>query len=227
LLRIPRAKTKHEMYGTAVHAALRDLFVQAKERTVPKEFLLNAFRRYLGNEALAQNDFDESLARGRAALSGYYDRYHGDWQTNVITEFSIPGVLLAPDIRLTGRIDKLEFVGSGTEVNVVDYKTGKPKARRGLEEGNEKRQLVFYRVLLDHHEEGKYRMTSADIDFIQPDAKGRYHREHFVISPEEARELAALIMRVGGEILSLSFWDARCGRSECEFCALRDMMQHA
>ncbi|MDO8469492.1 MAG: ATP-dependent DNA helicase [bacterium] len=240
LLRIPSSKTRHQMYGTAVHAALRDLFASAKDRALSRDALLAAFERHLTAEPLDPNEYPAMLARGTAALQGYFDRYHESWRTNVLAEFSVPGVLIAPDVhlgstesgrvRLTGKIDKLEFLGSGPEVNVVDYKTSKPKSRGELEgatksaTGNEKRQLAFYRILLDLHDTGRYRMVSGDIDFIEPDAKGNYHRESFTIDEREVGELQQLILQTADEICSLAFWDRRCGEPGCEWCAFRELM---
>lgn len=232
LIRIPEAKTKHAMYGTAVHNALKDFFENLKERDLTKQFLLEKFFFYLNREAISRADFGESRTKGERALSGYYDAYYALWPRQTIVEKSINGVLLTPEIRLTGKIDKLEFVGSGIEVNVVDYKTSKPKTRGEIEgstknsEGNIKRQLVFYYILLNRFEDGKkYKMISADVDFIEPDEKGRYHKERFEVAQSEVVELEELIRKTGEEILNLQFWSRTCGDTKCEFCKLRTAMK--
>jgi DNA helicase-2/ATP-dependent DNA helicase PcrA len=67
-------------------------------------------------------------------------------------------------------LDKLEFI-DGDIVNVVDYKTGKPKTRNELmgetknANGDYYRQLVFYKLLLKYWNDGKYNMQSGIIDF--------------------------------------------------------------
>lgn len=231
LLRIPKAPSKHQMYGIAIHGALKDLFDAMREREVGKQFLLDKFTYYLNRQPLVTTEYDESLAKGLHALSGYYDTYHTAWRMNTLTEFAVNGIMLTPEIRLTGKIDKIEFIGAGNEVNVVDYKTGKPKSRNEIEgntqnsEGNIKRQLVFYKLLLDRYEEGKYRMVSGDIDFIEPNEKGVYRREMFEVISEEVNVLEAEIKRVGQEIIDGIFWEKRCNEQKCEYCALRDMMQ--
>ena len=88
---------------------------------------------------------------------------------------------------LKGKLDKLEIDEDGN-VNVVDYKTSKPKSRNEIEgktknsKGDYKRQLVFYKLLLDKYEKGKYKMTSGEIDFTEPDDSGNYHKEKLPIS---------------------------------------------
>ncbi|MCX6712516.1 MAG: PD-(D/E)XK nuclease family protein [Candidatus Vogelbacteria bacterium] len=149
----------------------------------------------------------------------------------------MPGVILSSDIRLTGKIDKLEFLGDKGEVNVVDYKTGKPKTRGYVEgstknsEGDIKRQIIFYKLLLDNYPstgsgqaQPKYKMVSATIDFVEPDDKGKYKQEQFTAMKEEEQELIDLIKKVSAEILNLDFWDKTCDDKDCEFCALRQMM---
>lgn len=231
LLRIPKAPSKHQMYGIAIHGALKDFFDAMREREVDKQFLVNAFTRYLNRQPLSKDDYDESVKKGIASLGGYYDTYHGAWRTNTLTEFSVNGVMVTPEIRLTGKIDKIEFIGTANKVNVVDYKTGKPKSRNVIEgntrdsEGNIKRQLVFYKLLLDKYEEGKkYNMISGDIDFVEPNEKGVYKKEMFEVVPEEVSALEAEVVRVGTEILEGAFWERRCADPKCEYCALRDLM---
>lgn len=232
LLRIPRAPVKHQMYGTAIHAALKDFFDALKERTLEKEFLLAKFSRYLQEQPLREKDMEECSERGLAALGGYYDCYAGKWHTNTRAEFNIAGVLLTPEIRLTGKIDKIEILDNGHEVNVVDYKTGKPKTRGEVEgttqssSGDMKRQLTFYKLLLSKYEEGrKFRMVSGDIDFVEPDDKGRYKKENVVISDAEVAALEGQIRDISSKILNVEFWNETCGEKDCEFCALRAMMK--
>ena len=183
----------------------------------------------LGRQPIAETEYKELLEKGSHSLSGWYDAYNGLWERNTESEFRINGVILSPEIRLTGVLDKVEFIG-GNAVNVVDYKTGKPKTRNELlgktknANGDYHRQLVFYRLLLNNYGDGKYDMKSGTIDFIEPGDNGKYHKEVFEINDKDVEELKLVIYRVADEILSLSFWDKRCDDKECEFCHLRDMI---
>ncbi|MFH1451290.1 MAG: ATP-dependent DNA helicase [bacterium] len=230
LIRIPKAKTKHQMYGTAVHETLKDFFDAFKEMEPDKNFLLDKFTYYLNRQELATRDFKQTLAKGKASLSGYYDIYKGTWKPSVVNEFVVKGIMLTPEIRLTGKIDKIELLNQGGGVNVVDYKTGRPKSRREIEgitknsRGDIKRQLVFYRLLLDNYPKLKYKMLFAEIDFVEPDAKGRYKKESFEISRAEVNDLEKLIKKTVKEITSVSFWNKRCENKDCEFCRLRKMI---
>ncbi|MDD5099202.1 MAG: ATP-dependent DNA helicase [Candidatus Colwellbacteria bacterium] len=229
LFRIPEAQNKYQSYGTAVHGSLKDFFEALKERDPGKDFLIEKFEYLIKKEPLKERDLKDLTEKGKKALSGYFDFYSDHWMTNTISEFSVRGVELAPGVFIKGRIDKIEL-GSTLEANVVDYKTGKPKTRGQIEgstkdsSGDIKRQLVFYKLLLDNYSNRKYKMATGSVDFVEPDEKGRYHREVFDISDNDANGLKDLIIAVTQEIKDLSFWDKRCDDKECPYCAIRNMM---
>ncbi|MFA6364871.1 MAG: ATP-dependent DNA helicase [Candidatus Paceibacterota bacterium] len=231
LLRIPAAKQPHQLYGTAIHAALQDLFNAAKNNKHSRTFLLERFSYHFDAQPFQAREQIEWKERGVRALGGYYDTYHASWRTNILNEVPVRGILLTPEIKLTGKIDKLEIINERNEVQVTDYKTGKPRTRGEIEgstqnsNGDIKRQLVFYNVLLNRYENHRFTMVSADVDFVEPDEKGRYKRESFVISPKEVEELEGLIKKTAEDICTLSFWDTRCDDATCQFCALRGMME--
>lgn len=226
LLRIPEALTKHQRYGIAVHSALRDFFRRRALEPAPVSVLLESFAYYLQRQPWSRLEHEEVRRRGRQSLRGWHRRYAAGWPVNVLTEFKIKGVLLTSEIRLTGVLDKVEFLSAGSDVNVVDYKTRRPMSRREIEgktkgaSGNYWRQLVFYKLLLDRYEAGRYRMASGEIDFLEPDARGRYRKEVFAIGDEPVRDLEKLIKSTAREILSLGFWSKRCPDKDCAYCSL-------
>ena len=133
--------------------------------------------------------------------------------------------MLAADLKILGKIDKLEMLDA-KNVIVADYKTGKPKTRNFIEgktkengSGDYKRQLVFYQLLLAKGSD--YKMSSAEIDFIEPDEKGRQHKEPYTISPEEVSELEKIILATAKEIKELAFWNRTCADPKCRYCELK------
>ena len=229
LVRLPEHKDKHALYGTAVHSALKDFYSKLKERDLSEDFLLKSFEFYARKEPFTDIDLKDVLGKGEKALSGYYKSYFQTAERNVLTEFKIKGVLLGEDIRLTGILDKMEFTGNSNKVNVVDYKTRQPLSRNNIigetkdSEGNYFRQLVFYKLLLSLYEDGKYEMISGEIDFIEPDEKGKYKKEKFDINNKEVVTLKDIIKKTAKEILELSFWDKTCDDKKCGYCALRNL----
>ncbi|HEY4497095.1 MAG TPA: ATP-dependent DNA helicase [Candidatus Paceibacterota bacterium] len=238
LIRVPRAPNKNQMYGIAIHAALNDLFsggaepVRQAQGKPTKTRLLKNFEEYLNKQPLSEVDFEEMFQKGKSALSGYFDKYHKDWNAVLKTEFNVRGVELTPEIRLTGKIDRIDVLDDRGNVKVIDYKTSQPKSRAEIEgktkaigAGDAKRQLIFYKLLLDNMDNSKLKMVSGEIDFVEPDAKGRYKKEEFVINDEEIKNLEELVKKTANEILEMSFWDRKCDDNKCEFCALRGILK--
>ena len=99
-------------------------------------------------------------------------------------------------------------------------------------DGNYWRQLVFYKLLLDRWDGGKYKMVEGEIDFLEPKLNGklirpigRYRRERFMVTREDTEALAVTIRQVAEEILSLDFLDRGCHKPDCQACTLGAMAQ--
>jgi len=240
LIRIPQAPTKHQMYGTAIHAALRSFFEAYKvERDMSKKKLLEIFKHNLEMQALSVDDRKESLEKGNKALSGYFETYDATWPRELVTEYAVKGVQIelrdGSKLELTGKLDKIELLNQ-KDVVVVDYKTSKPKSRNDIEgktktaDGNYKRQLVFYKLLLDgttsdHKHAKKFNMKSGVIDFIEPNERGIYKKEAFEVTPKEVQELAKVIAEAAEAIFSLAFIEETCGDKDCKYCRLGKILK--
>ncbi len=239
LVRLPQVLSKHQMYGTAVHNTLKHFFDKYRdEQDLSKKELLDLFEKYLAKQPISQNDFEDTIIKGRESLGGYYDNYKNTWIRSVLNEFNIVGVYAdlkekvdgEDKILLKGQLDKIEIKNDGT-VNVVDYKTRKPLSRNQIEgktknsDGNYKRQLVFYKILLDKYEKGKFQMHTGELDFIEPALNGEYIKENFEITADDEKEVLELISQTATNIANLDFWDKRCEKKDCEYCALRAIMK--
>jgi DNA helicase-2/ATP-dependent DNA helicase PcrA len=233
LLRIPGAQTPAQVYGTAIHYALKMFFdARGRGENPGVSFLEEQFVRALDRELLTQADRQQLAARGAQALAGYYRQWHDSWAGETLTEQKVAAVLEDCGVRITGKIDKMEFEKGSRKVTVVDYKTGKPKSRNDIEgktatgTGDYQRQLVFYKLLLEEDTRLGVTTDQGVIDFIEPATEGgKYRRETFAISEADVKTLRQEIARVAQEIRSAAFWNKRCDDPACEYCALRDMME--
>ncbi len=144
-------------------------------------------------------------------------------------------VALPDGTRLSGRLDKVEFATpwdgrSSVAVNVVDYKTKAPMSRNAIlgrtasATGNEWRQLLFYRLLLDRWRGGVMCMERGEVDFLEPNAAGKYKKEQFDITASLADEFQRQVGDVAAKIRALAFWNERCNDRECPYCNLRELM---
>jgi DNA helicase-2/ATP-dependent DNA helicase PcrA len=226
LLRLVKVKDRRLIYGTAMHGALFDFFeAYRKNKKSGKNLLLKSFQTHLACEPLSVLDQKLVLERGTKALTGYYHHYRKTFVTPLVNELSIRGVLLDPvsrhqsqRLRLTGQLDKIEPLDE-TTVRIVDYKTGRPRKTDDY-----RRQLVFYKLLLDRWDNGKYKMVEGMLDFLEP-TNNKYRRECFTVTHEDTEALAVTISQVASEILSLKFLDRGCHQPDCQFCTLWAMSQ--
>ncbi len=245
LLRVPEPQTVPLMFGNAVHRTLRSYFdAYANKDEGGKDTLGTQLGHELEREAFTDKELIQAKAEGTAALEGYYDTYANSWPRAIRNEFAVDALIALPELelRLTGKLDKVEFL-SESEVRVIDYKTGQPKSRNEIEgttknsEGDYKRQLVFYKLLLEGGERYNntsygmsskvqpcLRMKTGVIDFVMPNKSGKYVREEFSIEEQEVVEVRAHIATMVQELTTLSFWDKRCGDAECGYCALRKLV---
>lgn len=219
LIRLPKAQTKHQMYGTAIHETLQTFFNKYREENdMDKNALLNLFESNLKKMFLSKNDFNDSLKKGKESLSGYFDTYKGLWNRNLITEYSTKVHLDTGEFTLilNGKLDKIEMIND-RDVNVVDYKTGK---RKSDNKENYERQLRFYRLLLSLDDKKRYNMISGELDFIEPDNNGKYRKDRFEIIDKEVEDLKNLVIEKAREIYNFDFWDKSCEDKDCEYCRL-------
>jgi hypothetical protein len=226
LLELPEEMSKSQMYGSAIHQAL-STFIKNKNGKPTVELLLNAYNEALLKQPLTGSETTELKEKGKKALEGYYKEKAANWGDNLTSELNIKGIHFTDNTKLTGKIDMIEPIAESNNVIVYDFKTGKPKTRAHIEgdtksgDGNYKRQLIFYKILLDRYQYKKMEMAQGVIEFIEPNERGIYKREVFDITDKEVNELEEKINEITTEILTLGFWNKGCKKPECEFCTLR------
>ena len=227
VVNIPSPRNEAAEFGSAVHHALQRLFEQMQRYSeFPNaQSLVQDFEWYMHRhrELFTKEQFDRRMEYGADVLINYYNTYINKWNTVVAIERSIKGVVVN-GIPMKGKIDKLEF--DGTDVNIVDYKTGDlEKARSKLMLPNEKepnggdywRQAVFYKILLDNYAGRKWNAVSFEFDFIEPDKKNEYHRRKVRIEPEDITTVTQQILTVWNKIQQYDFYTG-CGKPDCHWC---------
>lgn len=209
ILRLPYPKTKSLSFGTSVHGALAFLTeIYKKDNTlIPLSKFLSIFDFNLRRENLSKNDYNDLLSHGHQVLTDYYEHYKNDFNGRCLTEHDFKFFnIRMDDIPLTGKIDKIEFL-SGQEVNVVDYKTGKPdsKYQELSPEGDYFRQLVFYKLLCSEAKAFPYEVISGTIDFIEKNNKNLFVQKNYSLTVEAVNKLKRQITQVFASIKNLDF----------------------
>ncbi|MBC8034836.1 MAG: ATP-dependent helicase [Chitinophagaceae bacterium] len=243
LIRIPSPKNEAAEFGSAVHAALEQLFrkMQLAGRFPSRQEFISDFESHMHRhrESFTREQFARRMEYGPEILANYYDNYISTFNTVVAIERNIQNVVNG--IPLKGKLDKLEF--DGKNVNVVDYKTGDPdKAKSKLQPPDNKephggdywRQAVFYKILLDNYQQKDWKVVSTEFDFIEPDKKKNYRRERLLITLQDITTVAHQINDVWQKIQNRDFYTG-CGKEDCHWCnfvkdnklavALHDMEQ--
>jgi DNA helicase II / ATP-dependent DNA helicase PcrA len=237
LIRLPTLQTKHQLYGIAVHDTLKNF-----SQDISREDVLKKFEDELQKKPLSKNDFEESLSKGKRSLSGYYDTYKSAWKNNILTEYNITGLTIKLpesdyEINLRGIIDKIELSKADAllpqTVHVVDYKTKKPMSRNEIEgktknaTGDYKRQLIFYKYLLSCalDQERRYEAITGEIDFIEPDEKGKYRKEVFDLTNQDVVDMRELLENTLMKIYAMDFFDEGCDEKDCEMCKLSKIIK--
>ncbi len=227
IVNIPSPRNEAAEFGSAVHFAIQRLFEQMQRyNEFPSAHsLVQDFEGYMHRhrELFTKEQFERRMEYGQEVLTNYYNTYVRTWNTIVAIERNIKGVVVN-GIPLKGKIDKLEFDGS--DVNVVDYKTGDlEKAKLKLMLPNERepnggdywRQAVFYKILLDNYAGRKWNAVSFEFDFIEPDKKSEYHRRKVRILPEDIETVTQQLTMVWQKIQQHDFYTG-CGKPDCHWC---------
>lgn len=230
LVRVPVGRSESTEFGSAVHYALEKLFQKMQERSAfpsKDEFIRDFKYSMLRNrECFTKEAFERRMEYGQDILDAYYDEYIHQWNTVVSIERNIRNVVVN-GVPVKGKIDKLEF--NGSEVNVVDYKTGDfektkkvlrkfdPPDARNPDGGDYWRQAVFYKILLDNYKQKNWQVVSTEFDFIEPNRQKKYFKEKIDIRAEDITTVTQQLTDSWIKIQNKEFYTG-CGKEDCKWC---------
>lgn len=230
LIRVPAAPERSQDFGSVIHGALKVFQNEVGAGKKPKfSRLLELFSLHLRQYGFSPEEYRIWEKRGKSALEVFFKSHK--WSPEARSELKIDGIEFnfgGQKINLRGKIDSVIF--SGDRADVVDFKTGRVKSRNEIlgktksSNGAMFRQLVFYKLLLERMKKG-LKVDAGAIEFVEPDAKGRYKKEVFSLSMEDRQAVEKEIARAAKEIYGLSFWKETCGKRDCEYCRLRKSLE--
>lgn len=231
IIRVPQARNAGMGFGSAVHHALEFFFKEmtaSESKTFPPEARLVAlFKEGLDKyrSHFTQKEYDNRVEYGEKILPAYYNHYVKSWNKVTVLEYDIRHATVG-DVPITGKLDKLEF--DGTNVNVVDYKTGKPEnvkkyfklvtpGEKDPLGGDYWRQIVFYKLLMDADHRKEWKMISGEMDLIEPNKKDEYEKYKIIVTPEDQVIVRDQIKMAWDRIQKHEFQDG-CGDENCQWC---------
>jgi DNA helicase-2/ATP-dependent DNA helicase PcrA len=219
LLRFPEAVTPSAAYGDAVHKTLQWAQSQLRQNgSLPDiSSIQDCFSDLIGRKHLRRADLKKLNTRGREALDRFITERNGDMKQTDIVErgFNNEGVVIN-GAALSGKIDKLCFNEKG-EVQVIDFKTGKPaKDWQGRDEYEKiklhkyRQQLLFYKLLVENSASfgGKVIASAGALEFVEPDEQGKFvNNLELKFEDEEMQRFIKLVGAVWQHIQNLDFPD--------------------
>jgi DNA helicase-2/ATP-dependent DNA helicase PcrA len=238
VLKVPSAKSESASFGTAIHDALEELFktMQNDEnnKLPSQEVFIGYFEKSMrrNRDSFTDDGFKRHLANGKIILPPYYENNKEDWEKETVytIEKNITHVELA-GVPIKGKLDRIVF--EGHDAYVIDFKTGnferaikkcKPPKPEPKEDNYEEqyggdywRQMVFYHLLIENDRSNTWHMERGEMNFVEPNKHGDYHRELFRIDREQADMVKMQIVDVYKNIKSHKF-EKGCGDSFCHWC---------
>jgi len=244
ILRVPKPRNAAMAFGTSVHEALEFLFTAMQKSPdqsfPPKSAFLDLFVREMNQrqDSFTEVEFERRVAKGKQTMEKLYEQHIGSCHKDVLLEKTFK-VVLDNNIRLNGRVDKLEILHESS-INLVDYKTGaydkkkfqppnpekvqqaenngKEPKHEELYGGDYWRQAVFYKIMVEESPESRYHVASTEFCFVEPDAKTGEFKNHKVeISLEDEAIVREQIETVYHKIMGRKF-EQRCTSKFCEWC---------
>jgi len=217
LLRFPQSKNLAGAFGSAVHRTLELIYTHLKKTgSVPDlDPVLDWYDHEILLERLTKRQFENFSQKGRDALSVFYEKKIGSFDESHFSEanFRDQGVIVG-GAHLSGKIDKMVPV-SGGEIEVHDFKTGKPKhdwKGSGTYEKsllyNYRRQLIFYKLLVENSKDfgDKFQVRRGVLEFVEHD-RGNLIDLLFEITDDDVARTTELIKIVYKKIRDLDFPD--------------------
>lgn len=217
LLRFPQSKSVSGAYGSAIHYTMEkvSLYLKKENKAPEDKDVLEWFVGFLKKERISPDDYRNFKEKGLEDLAVFLKNKKDTLSTKDIVEFNFKdqGVVVG-GAYLNGKIDRIVDLGAN-ELEVRDYKTGKPKDEwQGIDDYEKtklyqyERQLLFYKLLVENSREfgKKKRVVNGVLDFIEP--KNNKNFELALKIPEEKVErLKKLVGVVYKKIMSLDFPD--------------------
>jgi DNA helicase-2/ATP-dependent DNA helicase PcrA len=146
ILKIPTAPSAALSFGTTMHAVMRDFYRKTGEGEKPTEkMLLELLKTNWVGEGFKDKTHERKYyEKGTKYLTDYLKNSFNKNVIPILTEesFTVP---LAPDLKIGGRIDRVDQLSEG-RIELIDYKTSEkvPTQKEMDKDKDISRQLAFY-----------------------------------------------------------------------------------
>jgi DNA helicase-2/ATP-dependent DNA helicase PcrA len=219
LFRTPKEQTKPLILGIITHKVLEESYKLIKNKQiVTYAFMESVFKQTLADQILNDRDKKSIEEDGLSVLKIYYDTYAENFSKPHYNFYFLEKFFgwgwskpMLEGTPLQGKVDKIEIIDNNQKlIKITDYKTGNPKSRNEImgdtkyADGNEYRQLLFYKLLIELDETFKYKVHEVELDFIG-NRKNKPKKESFIINDADVENLRKVILDVSRDIRGLKF----------------------
>ncbi|MFW5702818.1 MAG: ATP-dependent helicase [Candidatus Dojkabacteria bacterium] len=218
ILRVPKGAATVLELGSAIHEAL-ELYhrkLQADNELTQLQVLQTVAAERLSKAQLLSEEILRGTNEAKTILESYYPNLESKQENIVAVEFFAKANL--GEIPLTGKLDLVRKSNvqeiSGEFVDVIDFKTSTPKSRNEIlgvknvapNAKDNYRQLLFYALLAQLDPNFKWQLNCVALDYVRPNASGKFKREEFVVSSAELEEIELQIKDTWQKIVNLEFY---------------------
>lgn len=213
ILHFPQAPSLATQYGNAMHETMEWVQHRVDESgKVPSiTQTVKEFVRFIASKKLPDQQAKLEIERGEKALTTFLTARKHTFKTGDKAEhnFRSEGITLG-EIRMSGKIDKLEIDSSKREIVVVDYKTGKPSTswKKEARLHKYKQQLYCYKLLIEHSNTfAGYTVAEGRLEFLEPDDSGQVQHLSLKFDDTEMERVKNLLYAMWLRVMNLDFPD--------------------
>ena len=201
ILRLPTPRSKHVLYGTAIHNTLSQFY---RQPGLTQSGLIEIFKSQLeAYKFPSQLDYQESLERGEAILNKFYYQLVSQHTQKVVVDYNFSKEHINfENIPITGKIDKISYIDN--KIIITDFKTGNPDDY--TKHLDYKRQLLFYYLLSTLSKRLNPKPTDIQIEYVEPSKKtDKFNVKIFEIKDDDLKYLQQEIKIIYDKIINLDF----------------------
>ncbi|MBI3322785.1 MAG: UvrD-helicase domain-containing protein [Candidatus Omnitrophica bacterium] len=209
--RLPTRATPQMALGTDLHESLEAFFLEVMQGNVPalKELTERFLRLYRKGRYGEPYQDEEYRKLGLEMLGRFYKKHEGAFHPPLFVERAF--LLQLGEIALKGVVDRIDPLPGGG-VEVLDYKSGKPKEAADFE--NRLQLLV-------------YALAAREVFGLEPKRVSFYYLQDnstlsFEPGPEDLEQARGAILEIAGEIRTGDFTPAP-STAKCRRCDFRGL----
>lgn len=233
LLRVPSAGNDNMAYGNLLHELLR-FYLKAGVAKNANWLTTSEAVQWFETEMQRQRGefsgiaFAKRLEQGRFYIPQYLNERKPLFEAQLNIELEKKINTKIADIDVTARLDKLVYDGSYLEI--VDYKTGKPKNVESKIKVPSKQsidghkfpnkywfQMGMYILICRQHFGTLYNVNTAYIDCMDVSEQGDFPLFKTVYSSTDLEYIQSWVVEAKNKLNNFDFLEG-CGKPTCEWC---------